>query len=85
MNEPKYIDAEKIKQTFCAECNHTLKCEDCDIDYHLRHAPAADVAEVRHGRWERRGYHLHCSCCDWSADLATPHCPGCGAYLGGDV
>lgn len=39
----------------------------------------------RRGRWERKGYHLHCSCCDWSADLATPHCPGCGAYLGGDV
>ena len=44
-----------------------------------------DAQEVRRGRWERRGYHLHCSCCDWSADLATPHCPGCGAYLGGDV
>lgn len=42
----KYIDAEKIKQTFCAECNHTLKCEDCDIDYHFRYAPAADVQEV---------------------------------------
>lgn len=39
----------------------------------------------RRGRWERKGYHLHCSCCDWSTDLATPYCPGCGAYLGGDA
>ena len=45
----------------------------------------ADAQEVRHGRWERRGYHLHCSCCDWSTDLATPYYPGCGAYLGGDA
>lgn len=44
-----------------------------------------DAQEVRRGRWERRGYHLHCSCCDWSTDLATPYCPGCGAYLGGDA
>lgn len=47
--------------------------------------PYAEVVPARRGHWERRGYHLHCSCCDWSADLATPHCPGCGAYLGGDV
>ena len=42
----KYIEADELKQTFCAECNHTLKCEDCDIDYHFRYAPAADVQEV---------------------------------------
>ena len=46
---------------------------------------AEALSAERRGRWERRGYHLHCSCCDWSADLATPHCPGCGAYLGGDA
>ena len=44
----------------------------------------ADKKE-RRGRWERKGYHLHCSCCDWNTDLATPYCPGCGAYLGGDA
>jgi len=44
-----------------------------------------DVVIAKRGRWERKGYHLHCSCCDWSTDLATPYCPGCGAYLGGDA
>lgn len=54
---------------------------DNEVVAFLKSRPSAE----RRGRWERRGYHLHCSCCDWSADLATPHCPGCGAYLGGDV
>lgn len=51
------------------------------VNKKLRELPSAE----RRGRWERKGYHLHCSCCDWSTDLATPYCPGCGAYLGGDA
>ena len=44
---PRYIDAEVALQSFCAECNHTIKCEDCDIKYHLEtFVPTADVAEV---------------------------------------
>lgn len=31
----RLIDADKLKKTFCAECGHTIKCEDCDIDYHF--------------------------------------------------
>lgn len=92
----KYIDAKKIKQTFCAECNHTLKCEDCDIDYHFRYAPAADVAEVRHGRWDELMEHrgaggilggkdicvgYACSECGEQSDIMTYYCPNCGALM----
>ena len=43
----RLIDADALKQTFCAECNHSIKCEDCDIDYHFEHlAPAIDAVEV---------------------------------------
>lgn len=31
----RLIDGDALKQTFCAECTHTLKCSDCDIDYHF--------------------------------------------------
>lgn len=83
----KYIDAEKIKQTFCAECNHTLKCEDCDIDYHFRYATAADVAEVRHGRWKCVSIGRYaCSLCGrepwYEGSINTiNYCPNCGALM----
>ena len=36
----RLIDADTLLQTFCAECNHTIKCEDCDIKYHIEHEPS---------------------------------------------
>ena len=43
----RLIDADALKQTFCAECNHSIKCEDCDIDYHFEHlAPTVDAVPV---------------------------------------
>ena len=40
------VDADALKATFCAECNHTITCEDCDIDYHFgRLAPTIIEAE----------------------------------------
>lgn len=90
----KYIEADELKQTFCAECNHTLKCEDCDIDYHFRYAPAADVQEVRHGRWlitDAYPHKVYCSECyatlipnvDWfkTYNIASHYCPNCGAKM----
>lgn len=54
--------------------------------------PAADVAEVRHGRWilEREPdgtpYCFHCSVCDNDFHhigimTATDYCPNCGALM----
>lgn len=43
----RLTDADALKQTFCAECDHSIKCEDCDIDYHFEHlAPTVDAVEV---------------------------------------
>lgn len=57
--------------------------------------PAADVAEVRHGRWmttDAYPHHLYCSVCyktyaknaKWvnELDLPTNYCPNCGARMG---
>lgn len=42
----RLVDADELKATFCAECNHTITCEDCDIDYHIgRLAPTIIEAE----------------------------------------
>lgn len=43
----RLIDAEALKKTFCAECNHTILCEDCDIDFHFeRLAPTVDAIPI---------------------------------------
>ena len=62
----------------------------------IKNIPAADVAPVRHGRWEERddgfgGTYYHCSVCgeDWCTIDGTPaengmrYCPQCGARMAG--
>ena len=65
------------------------------LEYEREHANAADVAEVRHGRWmttDAYPHHLYCSVCyktyaknaKWvnELDLPTNYCPNCGARMG---
>ena len=67
--------------------NHAIQC--------IKEAPAADVVEVRHGRWmttDAYPHHLYCSVCyktyaknaKWvnELDLPTNYCPSCGARMG---
>ena len=67
-------------------------CGYCTEDVNLGSIPAADVAEVRHGRWilEREPdgtpYCFHCSVCDNDFHhigimTATDYCPNCGARM----
>ena len=64
------------------------------VCYHLQNLPAADVVEVRHGRWmttDAYPHHLYCSVCyktyaknaKWvnELDLPTNYCPNCGAKM----
>ena len=54
-------------------------------------APAADVAEVRHGRWKSTGvlvglmnfeYFYRCTACGRrGGDTKTNYCPHCGALM----
>lgn len=61
-------------------------CGYCTEDVNLGSIPAADVAEVRHGRWVRdkwpSGTHkLICSeCGEWSGKKSR-YCPSCGARM----
>ena len=52
--------------------------------------PAADVAPVRHGRWERVDYgnglyNYHCSSCRHipRGNIRSNYCPNCGAKMDG--
>lgn len=67
-------------------------CGYCTEDVRLNSIPAANVAEVRHGRWilEREPdgtpYCFHCSVCDNDFHhigimTATDYCPNCGALM----
>ena len=65
-----------------------------EIMAEIHYIPAADVAEVRHGRWmttDAYPHHLYCSVCyktyaknaKWvnELDLPTNYCPNCGARM----
>ena len=51
---------------------------------HIQQAPAADVAPVRHGRWEPPAvgkYGVLCSVCRSQVDNPFVYCPNCGAKM----
>ena len=56
---------------------------------HIQQAPAADVAEVRHGGWVyREDDNIQCSICGHDAytegdyrQVKTNYCPNCGARM----
>ena len=54
----------------------------------ILNAPVADVAEVRHGRWEKHGSKWQCTGCKVLMSIdGTPqenllyYCPNCGAKM----
>ena len=89
----RLTDADALKQTFCAECDHSIKCEDCDIDYHFEHlAPTIDP--VKHGHWIEQEHcdwvyskEYRCSECGKYRLMTNPfgrewnYCPNCGAKM----
>ena len=50
----------------------------------IKSIPAADVAPVRHGRWERNSPDdivVYCSQCMMPQDAPSKYCPSCGALM----
>lgn len=83
----KYIDADKaIKDYFHYGIEHSYDAT--DLEEILNECPAADVAEVRHGRWITKGQDIFCSVCGeesahtWcGASKFSNYCPNCGAKM----
>ena len=50
----------------------------------IRELPAADVAPVRHARWQRYGKNLgECLECGEIVSVRSNYCPNCGAKMDG--
>lgn len=92
----EYIERERLKEAFIADLQKLQTLDEHTMDLiliEIEEAPAANVAEVRHGRWvdktnisrsavEQR---VDCSVCGqifWTtAVLSFNYCPNCGALM----
>ena len=98
----EYITKDRAKQFVCGHCNEVCSeepCEssDCDWMAFIDKEPAADVAEVRHGRWEawmpdKNGEtrEFICTGCRFMVEMSWKQkecdyewCPYCGAKMDG--
>lgn len=87
----EYVDKEKLQKDFiehfCNGANYVFIFID-DILKFIDDEPTADVAEVKHGKWEyigtdKKGYVYRCSNCVGriGLDYETNYCPNCGAKM----
>ena len=93
MGMTEYIEREAAKGELLswAVCvNHPEHLMREDAIYVLDTIPAADVAPVRHGKWEivvgsNGKEYMVCTCCRVSQDLTGvfTYCPNCGAKMDG--
>ena len=83
----KYVDVEKV---FCADCEDRDRCGSPDLFCDVHSMPAADVAPVVHGEWEKSVvirtdtsvlYDYTCSECCIVTDRDSNFCPNCGADM----
>lgn len=85
----EYISKQAFKEKYLC-CGWLPEMSEKEFD----DLPAADVVEVRHGRWmttDAYPHHLYCSVCyktyaknaKWvnELDLPTNYCPNCGARM----
>ena len=96
----EYIEREFALNVLCREnCRHDYeanKCNNCYTSNFINYLPAADVEEVKHGKWIQEQikienmsivrYRNTCSECGGKADfllreLHYSYCPHCGAKM----
>ena len=79
----EYIERERLLQ----DIEH-YHLSDGKFQHWVEIQPAADVAEVRHGRWiASHGEFCACSICKYPVYVGwnqTNYCPNCGAYMMGE-
>ena len=94
----EYIEREAA-QTECKKYKFSGSYDAFVVDCILKYIPAADVAPVRHGRWEEMHYEGgildgtnfdRCSVCGYERVFDDPafktvfkYCPNCGAMMDG--
>lgn len=79
----KYINADKLKEKkIYSEERHEYIIPVAEVDW----APAIDVQEIKHAKWETVGnYKVECTNCHRIRDIKTQcgwnFCPTCGAKI----
>ena len=90
----EYIEKEALVHHFMTKRQYLTKDLVMDAAYEVSKFPAADVAAVVHGRWEKQHGIYSCSVCgktcpyDVQADVieywTCNYCPNCGARMDGE-
>ena len=52
-----------------------------DVDFGVDEIPAANVVEVRHGRWIKHEGYYECSECHAKSIMGYNYCHSCGALM----
>ena len=90
MADKRYIDADKLtfSRVRIIHSDGTMGGWNAGVmSSVIKDAPAADVVEVRHGEWKKRGNEKKCSVCDfiyYSNNDEWTYCPNCGARMDGE-
>lgn len=90
----KFIDAEECREEFMVAVYNILNDDEDNLRANqiidtFDDLSAADVQEVRHGKWKPCGEMFYCSNCN---DMIVPkyqanifsYCPNCGARMDGE-
>ena len=88
----KYIEREALLWRW--KTSPKYKCHVASLAQCIHDAPAADVVEVRHGRWDEvyGSDTIRCSCCRKRLDayyadgvpfFEPDYCPNCGTRMDG--
>lgn len=87
MKMRKYIDADKAIKNY-ARYGISHFYDATDLEAILNECPAADVQEIRRGRWIRDEFGSRCGACGLYAyrdkfdkPWESPYCPNCGAKM----
>lgn len=79
----EYIDRDILIKNIEQETMSILFTKSTALKY-VRESPAADVAEVVHGRWipvDEKNDAFDCSECDAMVKKRCNYCPSCGARM----
>lgn len=93
----EYIEREALVHHFMTTKHYLTKDLVMDAAYEISKFPAADVVEVKHGRWEQfecgwRDDYWRCSVCDFEfttldgehpQENGVNYCPNCGCRMDG--
>ena len=86
----RYIDADLLRIEMEELYEHHIEMRNFSADgavadclTMLNNAPTADVAEVKHGEWQRQknGFYFVCSVCGKAAATKGNYCHSCGAKM----